>query len=85
MFWRSRVQVLARRPAIQTEIFRGFRQSLQANAGDSALKLGHNRFLPNPSQFTSHPSIRPYIVLVIEQVPLNKIRTRIGLPEFDPR
>jgi hypothetical protein len=44
----SRVQISARIPTIQTHAVRGFRQSLQANAG-SALKLGHDRFLPHPN------------------------------------
>jgi hypothetical protein len=35
VFGRSRAWILARRPAILTEIFHGFLQSLQANAGIS--------------------------------------------------
>jgi hypothetical protein len=35
-------------PAILTEVFHGFPQSLQA------LKLGHERFLPHPSRFIIH-------------------------------
>jgi hypothetical protein len=53
IFGRSRVQISARRPAIQIEGFRGLSQSLHANAG-----IGHNRFLPCPSQFIIHLS--PY-------------------------
>jgi hypothetical protein len=33
IFGRSRVQILAWRPANLTEVFRGFTQSLQVNAG----------------------------------------------------
>jgi hypothetical protein len=43
-----RVQISSRIPTIQTHAVRGFRQSLQANAG-SALKLGYDRFLPHPN------------------------------------
>jgi hypothetical protein len=38
---------LPRRHAILIEVSRGFRQSLQENSGDSTLKFGHDRFLPN--------------------------------------
>jgi hypothetical protein len=43
--------ISAWRPTILTGFFRSFPQPLQANAG-IALKLGHDRFLPNPFQFT---------------------------------
>jgi hypothetical protein len=33
IFGRSQVQMLARRPAVMTEVFHGFPQSLQADAG----------------------------------------------------
>jgi hypothetical protein len=35
--WKSRVQVLTRRLAIPTEVWRGFPHSLQANSGGSFL------------------------------------------------
>jgi hypothetical protein len=43
-----------------TEVFRGFPQFLQANAGivGAYLKLGHDRFLSHPFQFIIHPIIR---------------------------
>jgi hypothetical protein len=44
---RSLVQISARRLAIITEKFHTFSQSLQAHAGDSTLKLGHDHFLPH--------------------------------------
>jgi hypothetical protein len=39
-----------RRPVMQIEVSRGFPQSLQTNSG-LCLKLGHDRFLPNPFPF----------------------------------
>jgi hypothetical protein len=36
-----------------SEVFREFPESLQANTG-VILRLGHNRILPNPFQFTIH-------------------------------
>jgi hypothetical protein len=39
------------------EVFRGSPQSIQANSG-IILLLGQYNFLPNPSQFITHPSIR---------------------------
>jgi hypothetical protein len=36
----------SRQPDILIEFFRGFPQSLQVNS--RTVKLGHNRFLPNP-------------------------------------
>jgi hypothetical protein len=43
----ARAQMWACSPAIITEIFRGFRQPLQANVGIVVcLKLGRDRFLP---------------------------------------
>jgi hypothetical protein len=38
-----------------TEILREFAQSLQTNSGIIP-RLGHDRFLLNPFQFTSHPA-----------------------------
>jgi hypothetical protein len=51
---------LGRRPV--TEVFLGFPQPLNANAGID-LKLCHGRFLPHPLQFIYHPFIRREIVL----------------------
>jgi hypothetical protein len=55
LIWKSWVQISARRPAIPTDVFRVFPQSLQANAG-YYLKLGHVRFLPHPFPFIIHLS-----------------------------
>jgi hypothetical protein len=43
---------------------------------EGALKLGHDRFLPNPFQFIIHlsPSIRRCRVLVTENASLNKLQ-----------
>jgi hypothetical protein len=43
------------KPAIMTEVLRGFPQSLQANAG-IATPLDHDRLLPTPFQFIIHLS-----------------------------
>jgi hypothetical protein len=51
-----RVQISARRPAILTEDFLWFSSVLPDECRDSALKLGHDRFLPNPFQFLIHLS-----------------------------
>jgi hypothetical protein len=51
VFRRFRVQIPARRPVILTETFRDIPQSLQVNAG---IELGHDSFLPYPSQFIVH-------------------------------
>jgi hypothetical protein len=55
VYGRSRAQVSARRPANLTEGFRGFRQS-PGEGRVSTLKIGHDRFLPNPFQFIIHLS-----------------------------
>jgi hypothetical protein len=39
--------------------FRGFPQSLRPNSGIVS-RLGHDRFLPNPFQFTYHPTSERY-------------------------
>jgi hypothetical protein len=51
-----RIKILARRPAITTEVFRGFPQYLQANDG-YYLESVHARFLPNRFKFTIHLSL----------------------------
>jgi hypothetical protein len=48
--WVGLVWILARTPAILTEVFHRFLQSLQANAS-MVPQLCHDRFLPNPLQF----------------------------------
>jgi hypothetical protein len=49
-------KISARRPAILAEVFRGFFSVPSGECIDSALKLGYNRFLPNPFQFIIHLS-----------------------------
>jgi Mlc titration factor MtfA (ptsG expression regulator) len=44
------VQISAGTPAILTEVFCGFPQSLRMNAGEVS-QLYHEYFLPNPFQF----------------------------------
>jgi hypothetical protein len=56
----------SQRPAILIEVFQGFPQSLQANA----LKLYHDRFLPNPFQFITidlAPYHRRYVVKLLKR------------------
>jgi hypothetical protein len=53
VFRRSRFQISTRIPAILTDVFSGFPESLQANAGVVPL-LGYDRFLPNSFQFVIH-------------------------------
>jgi hypothetical protein len=50
-------------------ILRVFTQSVQANAG-IVLRLGHDRFLPNPFQIISRHIIRLYVVSIVT-APLN--------------
>jgi hypothetical protein len=50
------VQILARRLAILRKFFCGFPQSLHANVRMAPV-LGHGSFVPNPFQFTTHPTI----------------------------
>jgi hypothetical protein len=47
------------------EVYHEFPQSLQANSG-IILRLGHDRFLPNPFTFIIHkyPAIRRYMVVI---------------------
>jgi hypothetical protein len=54
-----RFKISARRPALLTDVFRDFPQSLQANAM-IVLKLGHYRFISYPSNslFINHPIMR---------------------------
>jgi hypothetical protein len=49
------------KPVIQTEVFRGFTQSLQKNT-EKILRVGHNNFIRNPFQFIDDPKIRRYLV-----------------------
>jgi hypothetical protein len=48
---------------------------------DSALKFGHDSFLPNPFQFiiTYHPFIRSHIVLSYIKSVLNKLQINVSL------
>jgi hypothetical protein len=58
--YRCRVinNISARRPAILTEVFHIFSQSVQTNSETVAyLKLGHEHFLPVRFQFTIHLSL----------------------------
>jgi hypothetical protein len=50
VFGRCSVRIVAGTPAILIEAVRSFPRSLQTNAG-VVLRLGHIRFVPNPSQF----------------------------------
>jgi hypothetical protein len=50
----TRILNLSWTPAVLMEVFGGFSQSLQINAGILTL-LAHCRFLPNPFQFFLHP------------------------------
>jgi hypothetical protein len=73
----SWVQISAQRPATLTEVFCGF-FSPSRWLPESYLKLGHNRFLPNPFQFIIHLStiIWCYIILVTENT--SSIRLQIN-------
>jgi hypothetical protein len=51
VFGRFTVRISVRALVIVTEVFHGIFGSLQANAGIMS-RLGHIRFLPNPSQFS---------------------------------
>jgi hypothetical protein len=53
VFWRFRIQKLARRPAVPTDVFCGVPQSLQANAGVVS-QTGHGRLLSHHFQFILH-------------------------------
>jgi hypothetical protein len=68
------------RPAIVTEDFSGFPQSLQVNAG-TVPKI-HGRFLPHPFQFIIHPSIRGDIFWVMEEASLNKLQTVVDYSKY---
>jgi hypothetical protein len=46
-----------RKPAILTDIFRGFTQPSRNMTG-TYFKLGHDHFLPQPFEVTFHPFIR---------------------------
>jgi hypothetical protein len=50
LIWRAQVQILARRPGILTEVFRGFSQSIQANTR-TVVNVGHGHLLPSLFQF----------------------------------
>jgi hypothetical protein len=51
------VSNLDRVPTILTEVFRGIPQSFKANGG-TVHCLGHDRYLPNASQFVQNFSLR---------------------------
>jgi hypothetical protein len=44
---------------------------------DITLKLGHDRYLPNPFQFTYYPFIRRCRVLAIEKALLSKVQINL--------
>jgi hypothetical protein len=56
VFRRYSVRIPIGTPAILTEVFRSFPQSLQANS-----RIGHDYCLPNPFQFIVHHSLRGLI------------------------
>jgi hypothetical protein len=65
VFWECSVRILAVLSAILIWGFRGFPQFLQKNAG-IVPRLGHSRFLPNPSQFfINHPTVLCYVALIL--------------------
>jgi hypothetical protein len=51
VFGWPRVKISARIRAIQTELFSWFSSVPPGECRDSILKLGNDRFLPNPLQF----------------------------------
>jgi hypothetical protein len=57
--WEMPGSNLDRVPTIVTAVFRGIPQSFKANGGIHVVhRLGHDRFLPNTSQFVKNFSLR---------------------------
>jgi hypothetical protein len=73
VFWRSRVQTLAQRPAIPTEVLRDFPQSLQAAVGlvifNRSTTVSFHILFNSP--FTCHPFIWHCMLWVNGTAPLN--------------
>jgi hypothetical protein len=73
---KSRVHISARKPAILTEVFRGF-LCPPGYFQNSGLKLDHDCFLPRPLQITIHLSpFKPCFIYSesLEIKPLNKLK-----------
>jgi hypothetical protein len=68
IFWGYSVQISTGTPAILIEGFPDFPQPLRENSV-TVPRLGHDRFIPNPSQFVSHPIIRRYEILTASVIP----------------
>jgi hypothetical protein len=65
-----------RRMAILTEVFQWFSPVPPGKCPDSTLKLGHDRFLPNPFQFIIYLSYYSMLYsLVTEKASLNTLPT----------
>jgi hypothetical protein len=80
---RSRVWISVETPNILTEVLRGFPQSLKANAG-IVPQTGHDRFLPDPSQFIIHLSCYQLTLYSLRYWQRHKITdqtTRRHIPE----
>jgi hypothetical protein len=69
LFWRSRVQISARNPAVPRGFLR-FSSVLPGKCWD-ALKLGYDRFLPTPFQFIIR--LLPFLSTLYSLKPLKSV------------